>query len=80
MLQEIIIEVLCDYVEIDPETLSLETDLIKELKLTSYDRISLMGDLERRLGMNVPEERIAHLVTLGDVNNLLYELKNDMAP
>lgn len=75
MIQDIIIEVLRDYVEFDDDSLNDQTDLIKDLKLSSYDRISLLGDLERRLGLEVPEERISQLVTLGDVAQLLNELQ-----
>lgn len=75
MIQDIIIEVLRDYVEFEDDSLNDQTDLIKDLKLSSYDRISLLGDLERRLGLEVPEERISQLVTLGDVAQLLNELQ-----
>lgn len=75
MIQDIIVEVLRDYVEFEDDSLSDQTDLIKDLKLSSYDRISLLGDLERRLGLEVPEERISQLVTLGDVAQLLNELQ-----
>ncbi|HHT20068.1 MAG TPA: acyl carrier protein [Tissierellia bacterium] len=75
MLQDIILEVLSDYVEFEDGQLTPETHLVKDLELSSYDRICLMGDLERRLGVEVPEERIARLSTLGDVADLLVELK-----
>lgn len=71
----VILEVLSDYVEYDPENIGPETDLIKDLKLSSYDRISLLGDLERRLGIEVPEEEIARLVTLADVEALIDTVK-----
>lgn len=66
-MMRIVLEVLSDYVDTEEVEITGETELVKDLKLTSYDRISLLGDLERRLGYEIPEEEIAQIISIADV-------------
>lgn len=73
---QIVLEVLSEYVELEPGAVSPELDLLTDLNMTSYDRVSLLGDLERRLGIEVPEEEIINLSTLGEIVEFLETKQN----
>lgn len=74
-MMHVLLEVLSDYVEFEPEKMTPEIDLLTDLHLTSYDRVSLLGDIERRLGLEIPEEEIVNLTTLGEIVTYLEKKK-----
>ena len=59
------------YVEIDPETINEDTRLIQDVNLNSYDIVNVIGDLEDELDIEIPDEDLRNMVTVGDVINYL---------
>lgn len=70
-MMRVVLEVLSDYVEFDTEEMTPELNLLSDLNMTSYDRISMLGDIEKRLGIEIPEEEIINLSTLGEIVDYL---------
>lgn len=46
-----------------------EASTLEELGLDSLDRVSLSFDLEEKYGVEIPEHRLATIVTVGDIVN-----------
>lgn len=44
-----------------------KTHFVKELKLTSYDIVSIVGKLEEDLDIEIPDREISSLETVGDL-------------
>lgn len=68
-------ELICNYVEVSPEDITMESRFIEDLKFNSYDFMSLLGELEDILGVQVDEQEVLKLQTVGDAVNYLESLK-----
>lgn len=67
-------EFICNYVDVDPEKITLESRLIEDLSFNSYDFMSMLGEIETELGITVDDEEILNLHTVGDAVNYLEQL------
>ncbi len=66
-LKEIIGETLI----IDVERLNLDTDFIKDLTVDSLDMLQLSMRIEDEFDVEIPDEELENLMTIGDVYELL---------
>jgi acyl carrier protein len=62
-----------EFVEVDENEITEDTYFIKDLHLTSYDIVSMIGKLESDLGVEIPDREIRDLETAGE---LVEYLKN----
>lgn len=60
-------EALAQYVEVEPEQITMDSLLVEDLGLSSYALMSLMGDLEEQFGITVDETELTEVRTVGDV-------------
>ena len=68
-------EIILQYVEVKPEDITPEARFIEDLHFNSYDFMSLLGELEERLGVTVDEQEVMELHTVGDAIAYLEKLK-----
>lgn len=74
MLEEIK-ELICNYVEADPAAINAETKFVDDLGFNSFDFMSFLGEVEEKYGIQVREEEILDLSTVGDAINYIEKLK-----
>ena len=67
-------EMILQYVEVKPEDITPEARFIEDLHFNSYDFMSLLGELEEKLGVTVDEQEIMELHTVGDAVKYLEKL------
>lgn len=70
-------ELICNYVEVDPEDITEKSRFIEDLGFNSYDFVSMLGELEAELGVTVEESEIAEIHTVGEAVKYLEKLKED---
>lgn len=70
-------ELICNYVDADPATITENSRFIEDLSFNSYDFMSMLGELENELGVTVDEEEILNLHTVGDAAAYLEKLKKE---
>ena len=75
MYFEKIIEALAPQVELDPETITLETNLIDDLGADSLDVVELIMSLEDEFGVTISDEDAAQLYTVGRIVEYLDNMK-----
>ncbi len=68
-------ELICNYVDAAPEDIRPESKFIDDLGFNSYDFMSLLGELEETLDVQVDEQKVMELHTVGDAVKYLEELK-----
>lgn len=68
-------ELIVNYVEVDPESITGESRFIEDLGFNSYDFMSLLGELEETLGVTVDEQEIVKLHTVDEAIKYLESLK-----
>lgn len=65
---------LLEYVDYDPDDITPDTTFIKDLKMTSYDIVTMIGQLEDEFGLTIDEEDLHQIFTVGDLVKYLSSL------
>lgn len=66
-----------NYVDVDPDSITVESRFIEDLNFNSYDFMSMLGELECELGVMVDEQDVLELYTVGDAAEYLEKLVNN---
>lgn len=67
MVFEKVRKILSDQLEIDEETISMESDLVEDLKADSLAIVELIMDLEQEFDLDIPDEELPKVATVKDV-------------
>jgi acyl carrier protein len=70
-------EVICRYVEIDPNTLTEETNIRSELGLNSLELINIAVAIEDEFDVEIPDREVSNLETLGDAIRIIEKYMED---
>ena len=70
-------EVICRFVELDPETLTEETNIRSELGLNSLELINIAVAIEDEFDVEIPDREVSNLETLGDAIRIIEKYMED---
>ncbi|MDE6781444.1 MAG: acyl carrier protein [Ruminococcus sp.] len=59
-------ELIVNYVEVNPDDITLESRFIDDLGLNSYDFMCMLGDIEDAFAIAVDEAEIVNIRTVGE--------------
>lgn len=68
-------EIMVQYVDVDPKTITPDARLIEDLGFNSFDFMSLLGELEETFEITVDEGEIADIHTVGEVIEYIEKLR-----
>ena len=66
-------EIICEFLELDPEVVTLDADLREDFDADSLDMVDLVMDVEDEFGVEVPEDAMDSLITFKDVVDFIEE-------
>lgn len=66
-VEERVREVVCEAMGSDPSKVTPEAHLVEDLWADSLDQVELAIDLEREFEVDIPDEDLHRLATVGDV-------------
>jgi len=66
-MQEKVSSLLCSVAEIDPKSITMKSDLVNDLGLSSLDVVNLVVMFEQEFGVDIPDRQIMKFGTVGDV-------------
>lgn len=75
MIFEKVQNALAKQFELDPESITAETNLIDDLGADSLDVVELIMSLEDMFGISISDEEAAQLVTVGRIVEYLEKLQ-----
>lgn len=67
-------EIICNYVEVKPEDIHPESRFMEDLGFTSFDFMSMLGELEDEFDVEVDQHKAADIRTVGEAAAYLEEL------
>lgn len=68
-------EIICNYVEVDADSITEESRFIEDLGMNSYDFMCLLGELEQTMDIQVDEQEVVNLSTVGDAMKYVEKLQ-----
>lgn len=67
-------EILANQLDVDAETLTMETDMARDLSADSLDVVEVLMSIEDEFGVEIPDEEIENIKTIG---NLVEYIENN---
>ena len=68
---EKVVSLLADYTDVPAEEITMDSDCVVDLHIDSVDMVALVMTMEDEFGVQIPDEKLAELHTVGDVVRLL---------
>ena len=70
-------EVICRFVDIDPNTLTEDTNIRSELGLNSLELINFAVEIEDEFDVEIPDREVGNIETLGDAIKVIEKYIED---
>ena len=70
-----LVEIICNYVEVEPENVHPESRFMEDLGFTSFDFMSMLGEIEDELDVEIEQDKAADIRTVGEAVAYLESLK-----
>nr|MBQ8253386.1 acyl carrier protein [Lachnospiraceae bacterium] len=67
-------EMICQYVDVDPEKVTEDARFMEDLGFNSYDFMSLVGEVEERYDIEVEEREVVQIKTVKDAMDYIKTL------
>jgi len=64
-------EIISKQLDVDINTITMESRLIEDLKADSLDVVELIMDLEQEFDIEIPDEELPKAQTVGDIVNYI---------
>ena len=74
---EKLVEIICNYVEVNPEDVKPESRFMEDLGFTSFDFMSMLGEIEDEFGIEIDQEKAANIRTVQEAVDYLNTLKEE---
>ena len=67
---------ICEYVEVDKNAVTENSRFVEDLGFTSYDFMSMVGELEDEFDIEVEERQVAEIRTVGEAVHYIESLQD----
>ncbi|MBQ7816765.1 MAG: acyl carrier protein, partial [Oscillospiraceae bacterium] len=68
-------EIICDQLEVSEELVTMDSNLVDDFDADSLDLVDLVMSIEDEFNIEVPEDAVEKMKTVGDVVNFIEENK-----
>ena len=75
MVFEKIKALIAEQLDIDPSTITMETDFMKDLEADSLDAVEIILGVEEEYGIEIPDEVAENFTKVGDIVKYVEENK-----
>ena len=73
MVFEKVREILCDQLDLEEEKVTMDSDIVEDFEADSLDVVDLLMSLEDEFNIEIPDEEIENIKTVGDVVRYIEE-------
>ena len=74
---EKLVEIICNYVEVEPENIKPESRFMEDLGFTSFDFMGTLGELEDEFDIEVDEQDAVKIITVQQAVDYLEKLTSN---
>ena len=67
MVFEKVREILCDQLDLEEDNVTMDSDIIEDFEADSLDVVDLVMSLEDEFSIEIPDEHIENVKTVGDI-------------
>ncbi len=60
------VEIICNYVEVEPQEVKPESRFMEDLGFTSFDFMSMLGEIEDEFDIEVDQQKVVDIITVGE--------------
>ncbi|MCI7243630.1 MAG: acyl carrier protein [Lachnobacterium sp.] len=71
---EQLVDIICNYVEVEPENVHPESRFMEDLGFTSFDFMSMLGEIEETFDVELEQEKAAGIRTVQEAVDYLETL------
>ena len=71
---EKLVEIMVNYVEVEPENITPESRIVEDLGFTSFDFMSMLGELEDEFDIEIDQQEAANIRTVQEEVDYLEKL------
>ena len=71
---EKLVNIICNYVEVEPENIRPESRLMEDLGFTSFDFMRMLGEVEHEFDVEVEQSEVMNIRTVGEAVDYLEKL------
>ena len=72
-----LVEVICNYVEVEPSDVHENSRFMEDLGFTSFDFMSMLGELEEEFDVEIQQQEAADIRTVGEATAYLEQLMKE---
>ncbi|MGN0488323.1 MAG: acyl carrier protein [Ruminococcus sp.] len=69
-----LVEIICNYVEVEPEAIKPESRIVEDLGFTSFDFMTMLGEIEDEFDIEIDQQRAVDIRTVGEAAAYIEEL------
>lgn len=70
-------EVICNYVEVEKENIHPESRFMEDLGFTSFDFMSMLGELEEEFDIEIEQQEVSDIRTVQEAADYLERLTTE---
>lgn len=60
-------QIIANQLDLDPEEITMESNLIEDLRADSLDIVELVMDMEQEFDIEIPDDELPKVHTVGDI-------------
>ncbi|WP_455054879.1 acyl carrier protein [Merdimonas faecis] len=72
-----LVDIICEYVEVEPENVKPESRFIEDLGFTSFDFMSMLGELEDEFDVEIDQTKAVDIRTVQEAVDYLESLASE---
>ena len=72
-----LVDIICEYVEVEPENVKPESRFIEDLGFTSFDFMSMLGELEDEFDVEIDQTKSVDIRTVQEAADYLETLASE---
>ena len=74
---ERLVNIICNYVEVEPENIHPESRFMEDLGFTSFDFMSMLGEIEDEFDVEVEQSEVVNIRTVQEAVDYLERLTSE---